>query len=89
MLSTYVDYTFLAKDVAIIRYAEYVRAKADAAGESFFNFFMSYFEGMTKTAIDSFKVSSSDFELMRGIKDTSDILEIVRDQLPKYTVAKP
>ncbi|MFP2911493.1 hypothetical protein ACLESD_42000 [Pyxidicoccus sp. 3LFB2] len=64
VLETYVDFTYLATDAAIIRYAEYVRRKADASGQPFKDFFMSYFNGMTKTPLDDFKVTKGDFTVI-------------------------
>jgi hypothetical protein len=61
VLGAYVDYTFLAQDAAILRYSDWVRAKADAAGEPFFAYFMRYFQGMTKTPPDAFEVGPDDF----------------------------
>jgi hypothetical protein len=61
VLGTYVDYTFLAQDAAILRYSDWVRARADAAGEPFFAYFMRYFQGMTKTPPDAFAVTPEDF----------------------------
>lgn len=61
VLGTYVDYTFLATDEAILRYAEWVRERADAAGQEFFGYFMRYFQGLTKTPPDAFDVTAADF----------------------------
>ena len=47
VLETYVDHTYLVRDEAIIRYAEYIRGLALTAGEDFFSVFMSYFIVMT------------------------------------------
>lgn len=92
VLATYVDFTFLVRDTAIIRYADYVRAKADVAGQRFFNFFMAYFNGMTKTPADSFSVSEADFQLLRPLKGPfkgKGLAELVLMQIPAYKVATP
>lgn len=54
VLETYVDYTYLATDAAVIRYADFVRVLADNQKADFFKFFMAYFNGMTKTPLPSF-----------------------------------
>jgi len=85
VLGTYVDYTFLAKDRSIIRYAEFVRSKSEENDEEFFDFFMDYFQGTTKMSPDLFTVSTDDFELLRGARDLNLVAAIVR-QIPKYRV---
>lgn len=90
VLQTYVDFTFQVKDEAIIRYTEFVRALAEAAGEPFLRFFMSYFAGLTKTPPDAFQVFPSDFVLLRPrvppyVEMT--LTELVRQQIPTYHVA--
>jgi hypothetical protein len=65
VLQTYVDFTIQVKDEAIVRYAEFVRGLAEASGKPFLGFFMSYFNGMTRTPGDSFQVNASDFVLLR------------------------
>lgn len=92
VLSTYVDFTFLVRDTAIIGYADYVRQKAEAAGQSFFNFYMAYFNGMTKTPADSFPVAESDFQLLRpkiGPFCDKGLRELVLMQIPPYQIATP
>jgi hypothetical protein len=90
VLHTYVDFTFLVRDAAIIRYADYVRAKADERGQRFFDYFMAYFNGMTKTPADSFDVSDADFQLLRPLKGRfkdKGLRELVLMQIPEYKVA--
>ncbi len=90
VLSTYVDFTFLVRDTAIIGYADYVRKKAGKANQSFFNYFMSYFNGMTRTPDDSFLVTDEDFELLRpatGPAAGGSLRELVIRQIPDYQVA--
>ena len=92
VLSTYVDFTFLVRDTAIIAYADYVLQKAVAADEKFFNFFMGYFNGMTKTPADSFGVTEANFLLLRptsGPFAGRGLAELVLMQVPAYTVATP
>lgn len=92
VLATYVDFTFLVRDTAIIRYAEFVREKAEADGVGFFTYFMSYFNGMTNTAADLFDVSELDFQLLRptqGPFRDKGLCELVLMQIPDYTVAMP
>jgi hypothetical protein len=83
VLQTYVDYTYLANDAAIIRYAEYVRAKAIEEGREFLEYFMAYFNGMTKTPPDSFKVHPGDFSVMVPA-DAPPLLDAVLAQLDDY-----
>ncbi len=90
VLQTYVDFTFQVKDEAIIRYAEFVRVLADAVGEPFFRFFMSYFDGLTRTPPDGFQVFPSDFVLLRPRVSPyveMTLTELVRQQIPTYQVA--
>lgn len=92
VLETYVDFTFLVRDTAIIRYADYVRAEAERSGQRFFNYFMAYFNGMTKTPADSFAVSEADFQLLRpttGPFRGRGLRELVVGQIPAYQVATP
>lgn len=85
ILETYVDFTYLATDDAVIRYAEFVRAIALKQKAEFFKFFMAYFQGMTKTPPDSFTVTNSDFTVVRP-KDAGPFLETVAKQIPPYKV---
>jgi hypothetical protein len=85
VLETYVDHTYLVRDEAIIRYAEYVRNLAAASGEEFFVFFMAYFNGMTKTPPDTFKVTAEDFPPMRPA-DSPPLLDVVAAQLQPFPI---
>ena len=77
VLDTYVDYTYLVQDSAIVRYAEYVREKAKLAEENFFPYFMAYFKGLTNTVADDFEVRDSDFVPVRpsGAPALQDVLK--------------
>jgi carbon monoxide dehydrogenase subunit G len=85
VLDTYVDYTYLMHDSAIVRYAEYVREKAELAGEDFFSYFMSYFKGLTKTVADDFEVRDSDFVPVRP-KDAAVLQDVLKKQFVGYPV---
>lgn len=85
ILETYVDYTFLANDAAIIRYADFVRDLARKAKKDFFPFFMAYFNGMTKTPPDAFVVTDGDFTPMCPI-GAGSFLKAVESQIKYYTV---
>lgn len=85
ILETYVDYAYLATDAAVIRYAEFVRALADAQGVEFIEYFMKYFQGMTKTPPDAFTVSGQDFQVLRPAGAES-LLSAVERQIPTYHV---
>ncbi|MEK7794523.1 MAG: hypothetical protein AAB353_08330 [Candidatus Hydrogenedentota bacterium] len=91
VLETYVDYTFQVKDEAIIRYAEFIERIAKRKRQSFFSFFMSYFNGMTKTPADEFVVTADDFLLLRPLDHShgnATLIDLVRLQLPDYSVAE-
>lgn len=83
ILRTYVDNTYLAADSAIIRYADYVRAKAEAAGRAFFEFFMGYFDGMTQTVSDDFIVRESDFPAIEP-ENAAGLLRTVEAQMRPF-----
>lgn len=85
ILETFVDNTYLVRDSVIIRYAEYVRAKAESEGKEFFSYFMGYFNGMTKTPPDDFVVTEDDFEPMRPVSADS-LLRVVGNQIQPYNV---
>ena len=85
VLETYVDHTYLVRDEAIIRYAEYVRGLASKAGKEFFSYFMAYFNGMTKTPPDSFKVTSEDFVPLRPA-DSRPLLDVVANQIQPFEI---
>ena len=83
VLETYVDHTYLVRDEAIIRYADYVRGLATKAGKEFFAYFMAYFKGMTKTPPDTFKVSAADFVPMRPVK-SPPLLDVIAAQIKAF-----
>lgn len=85
ILETYVDYTFLAKDTTVIRYADFVRKLALANKVDFFKFFMDYFKGMTKTPPDSFVVSGSDFVALRP-QNAGSFLTALEQQIQSYPI---
>ena len=85
VLETYVDNTFLVRDEVIIRYAEYVRKLAEAEGKPFFAYFMSYFNGMTKTPPDGFMVTADDFTPLRPA-DSGSLLDVVAGQIKPFVV---
>ncbi len=87
VLETYVDYTFQVKDESIIRYAEYVRAKSEHEGKSFFKYFMEYFAGMMVTPADDFEVTSADFLRLRPLRnnDNLNLVELVERQISEHS----
>ena len=86
ILGTYVDYTFLVPDSTILRYADFVQVLAEQADQPFFEFFMSYFQGMTKTLPDAFTVDSHDFQVVQPENETRPFIEIVENQINDYPV---
>ena len=86
ILKTYVDFTFLAKDDSIIRYLDYVKAKAVAAGADFKTYLMAYFQGMTKTPPDSFAVTAADFEIIEPAAETRSLNDILDQHIDNYPV---
>lgn len=85
ILETYVDYTFLIKDAAIIRYAEYVRRKAEAEGDEFLRYFMRYFQGMTKMTNDDFEVRADDVELIVPMHPDASLVTCLASQVEPYS----
>jgi hypothetical protein len=85
VLDTYVDYTYLVRDSAIVRYAEYVREKAALAGEDFFSYFMAYFKGLTNTVADDFEVRDSDFVPVRP-NSAAPLQDVLKKQFVDYPV---
>lgn len=86
VLDAYVDYTYLVHDSAIIRYAEYVREKAELVGEDFFPYFMSYFRRLTNTVADDFEVRSSDFVSVRP-NNSAALQDVLKKQFLSYPVS--
>jgi hypothetical protein len=85
ILETYVDYTYLAADAAIVRYAEFVRGLAETQKIDFFKYYMGYFKGMTKTAPDAFVVTGDDFRAIRPT-DATPFLSAVEGQILPYEI---
>ncbi len=85
VLGAYVDYTYLARDSALIRYAEYIREKAELAGVDFMAHFMAHFRGLTKPPTDDFEVLNSDFDAVRP-RGTIPLKEALERQLAPYPV---
>lgn len=84
IMSTYIDYAFLARDASIIRYLDYVRDKAVSQGADFKDFLMSYFQGMTKTPPDDFSVASDDFEIITPAGVKRSMNEILESHIDSY-----
>jgi hypothetical protein len=80
VLGTYVDYTFLAKDAGIIRYAEFVRDLADQ-DEDFMDYFKAYFNGMTKQEPDDFEVADDDFEIIEPADEQRTLRQVLLDHV--------
>jgi hypothetical protein len=80
ILGTYVDYTWLVRDEAIVRYAEYVR---ELAGEDyeFLPYFMDYFKGMTVQAPDDFTVQDEDFSIITPEGEQRNLIEVLRTHI--------
>lgn len=80
ILGTYVDYTFLVRDSAIIRYAQFLRERA---GEDvdFMEYFMAYFKGMTKQELDDFLVIDDDFSVIVPESETRSLLRVLEDHV--------
>lgn len=81
ILRTFIDYTYLVSDDSIIRYAEYVRSLAAIQNAPFLPFFMEYFQGMIKTAADSFSVTTDDFKIVCPEDETRSLLDVLETQL--------
>jgi hypothetical protein len=80
VLGTFVDFTFLVKDDAIIRYADFVQ---ELAGEDidFMDYFMAYFQGMTKQGEDEFEVVDDDFAIIVPESESRSLRQILREHL--------
>lgn len=85
ILGTYVDYSYLASDAGIVRYADFVKDIATQKGVNFFEFFMEYFQGMTIMPADSFAVTDADFVAMRPT-NAGPLLKAVEKQIQPYQV---
>jgi hypothetical protein len=88
ILGTYVDYTYLAEDAAIIRYADFVKDRTGTEGAEFLKKFLDYFDGMTKTPDDAFTVTAADFRAIRP-DPAPTLLEAVEAQIQEYPVTSP
>lgn len=87
VLETYVDYTYLVKDSAIIRYAEYIRERAESAQKGFMPYFMAHFRGLTNTPVDEdFEVYDYDFVPVRP-HGAAPLLEALADQFVEYPIS--
>jgi hypothetical protein len=80
VLGTFVDFTFLVKDAGIIRYADYVQEKAPE-GSDRIQWFMDYFQGMTKQKYDDFQVTDSDFSIIVPEDEERSLLRILEDHI--------
>lgn len=80
VLGTYVDFTWLVRDEAIIRYAEYVR---ELAGDDvdFMEYFSGYFVGMTKQPPDDFEVTDDDFVVITPDDEQRTFREVLRNHI--------
>ncbi len=83
VLGTYVDYTYLVKDDAIIRYAEFVQEFVDEE-EDFLDFFMSYFQGMTKQERDEFEVDDDDFEIVAPTDEERSLRVVLEEHVAAF-----
>jgi hypothetical protein len=84
VLRTYTDFVYLAEDKAIISYAEFVRALADASGADFRAFFMAYFSGMTTFPGDAFPVSDDDFTVVTPEQNTLSLGDLLLGHLDQF-----
>lgn len=83
VLGTYVDYTYLVRDAAIIRYAEFVQELADE-DDDFLDFFMAYFQGMTKQERDDFEVDDDDFEVVAPADEARSLREVLEQHVAAF-----
>ncbi len=80
VLGTFVDFTWLVRDEAIVRYAEFVRHLAGDT-EDFLPFFMDYFKGMTVQQDDDFEVYDDDFSIIVPGGESRSLLDIIRGHI--------
>jgi len=80
ILGTYVDFVFLVKDEAIIRYARWVAEQADEENDALAAF-MDYFVGMTKQPNDEFLVTDEDFEIVEPASEGRTLIQILDDHV--------
>jgi hypothetical protein len=90
VLETFVDFTFQVKDEAILRYADYVKNLALKHKQPFFEFFMTYFSGMTIMPEDDFIVTKKDFLQLRPLGEAKNktLVELVAHQIADYPILK-
>lgn len=80
VLGTYVDYTYLVKDAAIIRYARYIQELMND-GDDFLVYFMDYFQGMTKQDRDEFEVTDQDFEIVEPSREARSLRQVLEEHV--------
>jgi hypothetical protein len=80
VLGTYVDFTYLVKDDAVIRYAQYVQELAGDE-DDFLEFFMAYFQGMTKQERDEFEVTDNDFTIIEPSTENRSLRQVLADHM--------
>jgi hypothetical protein len=80
VLGTYVDFVFLVKDEAIIRYARWVAEQADEEYDALAAF-MDYFVGMTRQPEDEFAVSDEDFEIVEPASEGRTLIQILAEHV--------
>jgi hypothetical protein len=80
VLDTYVDFTYLVTDAAIIRYAEFVR-KLTPAKDEFLDFFMNYFQGMTVQGPDGFISADDDFKIIVPNSELRSLNQVLSDHI--------
>lgn len=81
VLRTYVDYCYLVKDEAIIRYAEYVKNLAGV--DEFLPFFMGYFQGLTQRLPDDFETFDEDFRVVAPEGESRTLEQVLIDHVGK------
>lgn len=80
VLGTFVDFTFLVRDAAIIRYADFV-AELMPDGDDALQHFMDYFQGMTKQGPDGFVAHDEDFTIITPADETRSLREVIEAHL--------
>jgi hypothetical protein len=80
VLGTYVDFTYLVRDAAIIRYAKFVHERDEQELDELAAF-MAYFVGLTKQSDDDFEVLDDDFELIAPDGETRSLRAALVDHI--------
>jgi hypothetical protein len=80
VLGTYVDFSFIVKDAAIIRYADFLKEGFDEE-DDFLEYFMEYFGGLTKQEEDAFEVNDDDFLIVAPEAETRSLRQVLRDHI--------